>query len=96
MALGQLRAPRVDMQLLLGQRRIERRQRDRGGRRNREVAWKRSHRIARENRVLSDVRDGSFPNDAESFDGTSEEERKRLYGIPESERAIVVEMPKAK
>ena len=45
---------------------------------------------------LSDVRDGAFPNDAESFHGTSEEELKRLYGTPESERAVVVEMPKAK
>jgi 3-methyl-2-oxobutanoate hydroxymethyltransferase len=44
---------------------------------------------------LGDVREGSFPNDAESFHGTSEEELKRLYGQPEESGAIVVEMPKA-
>lgn len=44
---------------------------------------------------LSDVREGSFPNDAESFHGTSEEELKRLYGQPEESGAVVVEMPKA-
>jgi len=44
---------------------------------------------------LSDVRDGSFPTDAESFHGTSSEELKRLYGSRESEGAVVVEMPKA-
>jgi 3-methyl-2-oxobutanoate hydroxymethyltransferase len=44
---------------------------------------------------LGDVRDGSFPNDAESFHGTSEEELKRLYGQPEESGAVVVEMPKA-
>jgi 3-methyl-2-oxobutanoate hydroxymethyltransferase len=44
---------------------------------------------------VNDVRDGSFPNDAESFHGTSEEELKRLYGQPEESGAIVVEMPKA-
>jgi len=45
---------------------------------------------------LSDVRDGSFPNDGESFHGTSEDELRRLYGTPEAESAVVVEMPKAK
>lgn len=44
---------------------------------------------------LADVREGSFPNDAESFHGTSEEELKRLYGQPEESGAVVVEMPKA-
>ena len=44
---------------------------------------------------LGDVREGSFPNDAESFHGTSEEELKRLYGQPEESGAVVVEMPKA-
>ncbi|HEY2323242.1 MAG TPA: 3-methyl-2-oxobutanoate hydroxymethyltransferase [Thermoanaerobaculia bacterium] len=44
---------------------------------------------------LGDVRDGSFPNDAESFHGASEEELKRLYGQPEESGAVVVEMPKA-
>ena len=44
---------------------------------------------------LGDVRDGSFPTDAESFHGTSGEELKRLYGTRESEGAVVVEMPKA-
>lgn len=44
---------------------------------------------------LADVRDGSFPNDAESFHGASEEELKRLYGARETEGAVVVEMPKA-
>ena len=44
---------------------------------------------------LGDVREGSFPNDGESFHGTSEEELKRLYGQPEESGAIVVEMPKA-
>jgi 3-methyl-2-oxobutanoate hydroxymethyltransferase len=44
---------------------------------------------------LSDVRDGSFPNDAESFHGTSEEELKRLYGQPEDSGAVVVEISKA-
>jgi 3-methyl-2-oxobutanoate hydroxymethyltransferase len=44
---------------------------------------------------LSDVREGSFPNDAESFHGTSEEELKRLYGAPEEEGAVVVEISKA-
>jgi len=44
---------------------------------------------------LGDVRDGSFPTDAESFHGTSSEELKRLYGMRESEGAVVVEMPKA-
>jgi len=46
-------------------------------------------------RFLGDVRSGAFPNDAESFHGTSEEELKRLYGQPEESGAIVVEMPKA-
>lgn len=44
---------------------------------------------------LADVREGSFPNDAESFHGTSEEELKRLYGQPEESGAVVVEMSKA-
>jgi 3-methyl-2-oxobutanoate hydroxymethyltransferase len=44
---------------------------------------------------ISDVREGSFPNDAESFHGTSEEELKRLYGQPEESGAVVVEMQKA-
>jgi 3-methyl-2-oxobutanoate hydroxymethyltransferase len=44
---------------------------------------------------LGDIRDGSFPTDAESFHGTSSEELKRLYGTREDERAVVVEMPKA-
>jgi len=44
---------------------------------------------------LSDVRDGSFPAETESFHGTSSEELKRLYGSREPEGAIVVEMPKA-
>ena len=44
---------------------------------------------------LGDVRDGSFPTDAESFHGTSSEELKRLYGTREGEGAVVVEMPKA-
>jgi 3-methyl-2-oxobutanoate hydroxymethyltransferase len=47
-------------------------------------------------RFLSDVRDGSFPNDAESFHGTSEDELRRLYGTRETDGAVVVEMPKAK
>jgi 3-methyl-2-oxobutanoate hydroxymethyltransferase len=41
---------------------------------------------------LADVRDGSFPSDAESFHGTSEEELKRLYGAPEESGAVVVEI----
>jgi 3-methyl-2-oxobutanoate hydroxymethyltransferase len=44
---------------------------------------------------INDVREGSFPKDAESFHGTSEEELKRLYGQPEESGAVVVEMPKA-
>jgi len=44
---------------------------------------------------ISDVREGSFPNDTESFHGTSEEELKRLYGQPEESGAVVVEMQKA-
>jgi 3-methyl-2-oxobutanoate hydroxymethyltransferase len=46
-------------------------------------------------RFLADVRSGSFPTDAESFHGTSQDELKRLYGAPEQPGAIVVEMPKA-
>lgn len=46
-------------------------------------------------RFLADVRDGSFPSDAESFHGASEEELKQLYGKRESEGAVIVEMPKA-
>jgi 3-methyl-2-oxobutanoate hydroxymethyltransferase len=44
---------------------------------------------------LADVRQGSFPNDAESFHGTSEEELRRLYGQPEESRAEVVDISKA-
>jgi len=44
---------------------------------------------------LSDVRDGSFPTEAESFHGASGEELKRLYGTRESDGGVVVEMPKA-
>lgn len=44
---------------------------------------------------LGDVRDGSFPTDAESFHGTSEEELARLYGQPDESGAVVVEMTKA-
>jgi 3-methyl-2-oxobutanoate hydroxymethyltransferase len=43
---------------------------------------------------LRDVREGTFPNDAESFHGTSEEELRRLYGSRDSD-GVVVEMPKA-
>lgn len=44
---------------------------------------------------LSDVRDGSFPNDeSESFHMASEEELKRLYAARD-EGGVVVEMPKA-
>ena len=43
---------------------------------------------------LADVRDGSFPTDAESFHGASEEELKRLYGAREPEGGVIVEMPK--
>jgi 3-methyl-2-oxobutanoate hydroxymethyltransferase len=43
---------------------------------------------------LRDVREGTFPTDAESFHGTSEEELKRLYGSRDGD-GIVVEMPKA-
>ena len=43
---------------------------------------------------LRDVREGSFPTDAESFHGTSEEELERLYGSRDSD-GVVVEMPKA-
>jgi 3-methyl-2-oxobutanoate hydroxymethyltransferase len=46
-------------------------------------------------RFLTDVREGAFPNDAESFHGTSEEELKRLYGAPEESGAVVVEISKA-
>ena len=42
---------------------------------------------------VADVRDGSFPNDAESFHGTSEDELRRLYGEPAGEVAVVVELP---
>ena len=45
---------------------------------------------------LADVRDGAFPAEAEMFHGTSEEELRRLYGTPEADGAVVVEMPKAK
>ena len=41
-------------------------------------------------KYLSDVRDGSFPNDAESFHMGSAEDVKRLYGDE-----VVVPMPKA-
>jgi 3-methyl-2-oxobutanoate hydroxymethyltransferase len=44
-------------------------------------------------RYLADVRSGVFPNDAESFHGTSEDELRRLYGTRE-ESAVVVEMPR--
>ena len=44
---------------------------------------------------VKEVKEGSFPNDAESFHGTSEEELKRLYGQPEEGGAVVVEMSKA-
>jgi 3-methyl-2-oxobutanoate hydroxymethyltransferase len=47
-------------------------------------------------RFLGDVRSGAFPNDAESFHGTSEDELRRLYGMRDTEVAVVVEMPKAK
>jgi len=47
-------------------------------------------------RFLGDVRSGAFPNDAESFHGTSEEELRRLYGTRDADVAVVVEMPKAK
>ncbi len=40
---------------------------------------------------LRDVREGTFPTEAESFHGTSEEELKRLYGSCDSE-GIVVEI----
>jgi len=44
---------------------------------------------------LSDVRDGSFPNDeSESFHMASDEELKRLYAARD-EGGVVVEMPKA-
>lgn len=43
---------------------------------------------------LHDVREGTFPNDAESFHGTSAEELRRLYGSENGE-GVVVEMPKA-
>ena len=39
----------------------------------------------------SDVREGRFPNDAESFHMGTTEDVKRLYGD-----AVVVPMPKAK
>lgn len=44
---------------------------------------------------LADVRSRAFPNDAESFHGTSEEELQRLYGSPDAAGAVIVEMPKA-
>jgi 3-methyl-2-oxobutanoate hydroxymethyltransferase len=42
-------------------------------------------------RYLDDVREGRFPNDAESFHTSAAEELKRLYGVHDN----VVEMPKA-
>jgi 3-methyl-2-oxobutanoate hydroxymethyltransferase len=44
---------------------------------------------------MSDVREGRFPNDAESFHIGSEEELRRLYGT-RGEGGVVLEMPKAK
>ena len=59
MALDQLRAARLDIELLLRQRRVERRQRDRRRRGDRQIARERAHRIAREGRVLADMRDAA-------------------------------------
>ena len=54
-----LRAARLDVELLLRQRRIERGERDRGRRGDRQIARERAHRIAREHRVLADMRDAA-------------------------------------
>lgn len=44
---------------------------------------------------LADVRSGAFPNDAESFHGTSGEELRRLYGSREGTDGVVVAITKS-